>query len=146
MNRFPCGEGYLRALGRAVYTFSVLEYSVAWVIELIEPGYMQKYRSEKKTAGTVAIDFKSNVTRLPNGPVRSRLELLSTTFTELARDRNDLLHANPAALPNGDAHLIKADTSKFIAWGEPHVVATATKFQDAAIEVLAVFGKMGGQP
>jgi hypothetical protein len=47
-------------------------------------------------------------------------------------------------MPNGGSHLIKADATKFIAWDEPHVVATATRFQDAAIEVLAVFGEMGG--
>jgi hypothetical protein len=146
MDRFPCGEAYLRALGRAVYNFSVLEYSVVWVIELIEPGYMKTYQVGKKTAGTVARDFKENIKKLPSGPIRAKLEGLTARFRQLAIDRNDLLHANPAAIPNGDSHLIKANTTRFIAWAEPHVVATATKFQDAAIDVLAVFGEMGGQP
>jgi hypothetical protein len=146
VDRFPCGEDYLRALGRAVFNFSVLEYAVVWVIELIEPGYMQTYRAGKKTAGTVAADFKDKINRLPGGSVRTKLDRLSVSFKQITIDRNDLLHANPAAMPNGDSHLIKADATKFIAWGEAHVVATATKFQDAAIDVLAVFGEMGGQP
>jgi hypothetical protein len=146
VEQFPCGEGYLDALGRVVYNFAVLEYSVVWVIELIAPGYMEAYRRGKKTAGEVAKDFRNNVDKLKDGPVKTKLESLSARFAQLAVDRNDLLHANPAATSNGDSHLIKAGATKFIAWGEPHVVATATRFQDAAIEVLAVFGEMGGYP
>ena len=147
MDRFPCDDEYLRTLGRALYNFSVLEYAVLWIIETIEPGYMQKYRKEGLSAGQIATQFISSTASVQDTALRVKLSLMAARFQSLKNSRNDLLHANPAAWPSGDSVLIRADNKKqiFITWAPRHVVEIATKFQDLAIELLDVFyAEMGG--
>lgn len=141
MEQFPCDEAYLHALGRAVFNYSVLEYSIAHLLELLRPGYLNEYRRIKhpKTAGAVAADFRTMVASLTDRKLKADLEPLSVRFDELFVMRNDLLHANPASDPDRISLLIKSSTAKFIAWAPDFVQETATKFEALAIDILAIY-------
>jgi hypothetical protein len=111
-----CDPEYLKALGRAVYNFAVLEITVVWIIERFRRGYFSEYAGAKnKTAGIVAKDFAEVARQVKMGAAEAELaknfpdaqqakrhaaeaELtaISKTFSDLKERRNKLLHANPA--------------------------------------------------
>ena len=91
-----CDPEYIKALGRAVYNFAVLEISVVWIIERFEPGYFQKYTSKKRTAGTVAQDFANVIARAQGHGAAAELSDINKKFADLKNKRDKLLHANPA--------------------------------------------------
>jgi hypothetical protein len=93
-----CDPEYIKALGRAVYNFAVLEISVVWIMEHFKPGYLGEYGSQEKTAGTLAREF-TEVTRHEKGhAAAAELTANSKSFGDLKERRNKLLHANPAIM------------------------------------------------
>ena len=59
--RIPVEERYLSALGRATYNFAYLEWQIVWIINVLDPDYVNSVRG--KTAGCIAKDFQRVVER-----------------------------------------------------------------------------------
>jgi hypothetical protein len=130
MYRIQCDANYIEALGRAVYNFAMLEFDVAYIIERLEPGYLRKYVSQRKTAGSVAKDFAEAIVRAHGHAAAAELPDIYNAFVDLKDRRNELLHANPNTAPDGTQALYyQADQ---IAWELDLVRQAATDFAAAA--------------
>ena len=103
--RIPVANAYLRALGRAVYNFTYLEWGIVWLTETIEPGFLRKVGT--LTAGQIANHF-ANAEKQMNGadPGKKDLENLVSIFKALVDDRNRLFHGNPFTAEGGEQRLI----------------------------------------
>jgi hypothetical protein len=127
-------DEWLRLLGRAVLYFSFVETSVISIVSSMSPmvpSYMELAMNGKKTAGSVAKDFKRQAETLPEGPRRSQLEQLAIRFAEAVVHRNDMLHAMPFSL--GDqAHLARLTREKFVVWSTTMLTQVATEFEKLA--------------
>lgn len=98
--RIPVANAYLRALGRAVYNFTYLEWGIVWLTETMEPGFASKVGT--LTAGQIANHF-ANAVKQMNGadPGKKDLENLVSIFKALVDDRNRLVHGNPFTAEGG---------------------------------------------
>src|SRR5689334_8743479 len=104
--RVPVDDPYLIALGRAVYCFATLEWTVVHCVQKIgmqghNPNSSRHYIEtvSAKTAGQIAIDFNSAAVGITNAALRTAVQPLSDRFRALVHRRNDLLHANPGSTP-----------------------------------------------
>jgi hypothetical protein len=132
VRRVPCDAQYIEALGYAVYNFATLEFNVAYIIERLEPGYLQEYISNEKTAGDVAKDLAQAKQRAEAQGHTAAAELrdIYNAFVDLKNRRNKLLHANPTTAPSGAQQLHYLALS--IAWDLDAVHQSATDFAAAA--------------
>ena len=133
-----CDPEYIKALGRAVYNFAVLEMSVVWIIEWLERGYFQNYASQRKTAGIVAQDFANVIARPQGHGAAARLSDLHKKFVLLKHQRDKLLHANPAMLVFDDGRVsyeLHYQARDFW-WDNPAVQQAAADFSAAATETF----------
>ena len=103
--RIPVANAYLRALGRAVYNFTYLEWGIVWLTETMEPGFASKVGT--LTAGQIANHF-ANAVKQMNGadPGKKDLENLVSIFKALVDDRNRLVHGNPFTAEGGEQRLM----------------------------------------
>jgi molecular chaperone GrpE (heat shock protein) len=102
MRGYPCDEQYIEALGRAVFNFAILEYTVAYIIERLEPDYLREYISKKKTATRVAQDFAQALQRAKEHAAEAELTAFQSVFVDL-KDRRDRL-LRWCAAPSGTRH------------------------------------------
>ncbi len=130
MRRFQCDEQYIEALGRAALNFAVLEYSVAHIIEGLQPGYLREYISQRKTARRVAEDFAQAIERAKGDAAEAELTAIYNTFDALKDRRDKLLHANPMTAPDG-AQVLRHQ-ARDILWDLNTVRQAATDFAAAA--------------
>jgi len=122
---------YLTALGQAVFSYALLEYRVVWILEKLSPGYISNYRASfRATASKLARDLKdqSNSLARTDPQLADKLESLRSEFVKLGRQRNDLLHANPASSPSGDQILIRQHFESYIVWDIKTVRAATAAF------------------
>jgi hypothetical protein len=91
-----CDPEYIKALGRAVFNFAVLESFVVWIIARFNSSYLSECTSNEKTAGHVARDFADVVRGAKGHTADAELTALSKIFSDLKERRNKLLHGNPA--------------------------------------------------
>src|SRR5882672_8438759 len=61
----------------------------------------------------------------------TQMALLHSEFCKLIKQRNDLLHANPATAPNGDQILIRQHFQAYIRWDFPTVRGATVAFDKA---------------
>ena len=52
---------YLTELGRAIFSFAVLEYRVMYILEKLSPGYINTYRGSRDSASDIARDLKREI-------------------------------------------------------------------------------------
>ena len=128
---------YLTALGKAVFSYALLEYRVVWILEKLSPGYIDKYRASFRTTAaklSSALEDQSNSLAKTRPQLADKLKSLRSEFVELGRQRNDLLHANPASSPSGDQILIRQNFQSHIVWDIDIVRAATAAF--AALEAI----------
>jgi hypothetical protein len=114
VDRYPCDAKYIEALGPAVFNFGILENSITGIIERLEQGYLNKYVSQKKTAGKVAKDFAQAIGRAQGHVAAAELTDIYNTFVGLKDRRDKLLHANPGIAADGAQQMFYGAGS--IAW------------------------------
>ena len=120
--RQPSDPEYCRALGEAVYTFSILEWNAVWICERIKPGALETLNP--KTAGTIAKRLITLAGSLRNTEDTTKLLNAALRFDELVEQRNGLVHGRPG--------LDRADgLSKLFRAGE---LWTVEKIRNAADE------------
>ncbi len=101
MSRIPYDCGYVGEIGRAVYFFAYYEWCVVWVIEALDPGFLQRYtRDRAMTAGMVGSHLKGLLKSRAELARREDLAELHRIFDGLVRRRNALVHASP--ITDGD--------------------------------------------
>ena len=103
--RVPIGALYLRSVGLAMICFARLEWDAVWCCERIQSGYLQMV--ETKTAGQIANDLIGLAAAHPDPAIVTSLQPPAADFNRLVGKRNDLVHANPGTVPNGEQRLFR---------------------------------------
>lgn len=129
--RVPIAEDYVRALGRAAYNFSYLEWGVVWLAETIEPGFLR--RVSGMTAGTIARTFVSLSKSCADSDAEA-LQQLASNFSDLVKERNALLHGVPYTASGGEQRLRHLGPNGHRDWSEKLILDVAQKFELAAID------------
>ena len=96
--RVPFNKDYVELLGTAVYLFAYYEWTIIYIIERLDPGFVAEYSREKAmTSGGVLNRFKKALGQDVGGhdADRSALRSCSDEFAELVLRRNALIHAHP---------------------------------------------------
>ncbi len=96
---------YVEALGRAAYTFALLEWQVVWCLEIIRPNDIYKVVGEEMTAGKIGKRFQDAACNMPKSPEREQLQNLASEFLQLVHVRNKIMHGKPCTSPKGDQRL-----------------------------------------
>lgn len=97
------------ALGYVVYSFSSLEWVIAWTIEKLAPGFLEIH--PRKTAGEIGQAFESAIKSASTLPlaILSDFEISSIDFKELVDRRNALIHSVPYTGLNGEQKLHRGE-------------------------------------
>ena len=130
-SRVPVAEGYVRALGRAAYNFSYLEWGIVWLAETIGPGFLT--RVSGMTAGTIAREFEK-LSGSCGDSDSDALRALASTFGGLVKDRNALLHGVPYTAQGGEQRLRHLGPESTRDWTEALILEAAQRFEAAALE------------
>jgi hypothetical protein len=130
---------YACALGYAVYCFGSLEWNVVWIIERLDPGYIQKIRG--KSARNISNDLIARTKKSPwlEATLLSRLRALSDRFSILVDRRNELLHANSSSAPGGGQRLHYFGKTGNIDWPLDDVITVTQNFESANLEANELF-------
>jgi hypothetical protein len=105
--RIPQDHDYFQAVGLAAIAFARLEWNAVWCHERLQPGYILKIESEKKTAGIIGKDIESIFSKIIDPIFRMRVEPLAKEFRDVVEQRNALVHGKPGTTPNGDQRLFR---------------------------------------
>jgi hypothetical protein len=135
--RTPYDSGYVAAIGRAIYIFAIYEWNVVHTMELIRPGFLNKWRFANKpmTAGTVGKKFKNAVGESSDlaRPLALNLKEAARAFVELADERNELVHAHVYSEPDGRQQLIYQGKDKTRTWSVGEIDDLAHRFENSSI-------------
>lgn len=103
--RIPVNDEYAALVGKAVYIFAYYEWTIIYIIECLESGFVEIYsRGKPMTSGMVLNKLKqvvSNLTVLPSGITHVELDLCINNFSDLIVKRNALIHAHPCTDSEG---------------------------------------------
>src|SRR5260370_8062119 len=93
---------YLTELGRAIFSFAVLEYRVMYILEKLSPGYIHTYRGSRDSASDIARDLKREIRNVADTTLATQMALLHSDFCKLIKQRNNFLHPNPPTPRHGN--------------------------------------------
>lgn len=117
-------EPYLTEIGRAVFKFASLEWTVVWCSEKAQPGAMAW--AHDRTAGQIADRFLAIAKNSPPTDYRNVWIALAEDFHRLSKRRNILFHSVPETGPTGEQRLSK----NWIPWTFADVVQIGKEFAD----------------
>lgn len=96
--RVPFDEDYVRLVGTAVYLFAYYEWAIIYIVDRLEPGFVNEYcRNKPMMSGQVRQRLKKAVAsyRGNQGVTKADIECCSDEFANLIQKRNALIHAHP---------------------------------------------------
>lgn len=103
--RVPVDDEYAGLIGKAVYIFAYYEWTIIWIIEYLENGFVSQYcRGGPMTSGNVGKHFRSIIDNLVSEPAnvtKAALESCLADFSGLVIKRNALIHAHPCTDEDG---------------------------------------------
>lgn len=104
--RVPFDDNYVKLVGTVVYLFSYYEWTIIYILERLQPGFVAEYTREHKhgmTSGMVRERFRTAVEEYAEdrGVEKRALECCWFVFAELIPKRNALLHAHPITGDDG---------------------------------------------
>jgi hypothetical protein len=89
-------EDYTAMLGKAVYAFAYYEWTIIYIIEYLEKGYLAEYcRGKPQTSGDVLNKFKEILKPSADETIQGCCD----DFSRLLVERNALIHAHPCTSP-----------------------------------------------
>lgn len=92
-------DQYAALVGKAVYVFAYYEWTIIWIIQLLQNGFIGEYcRGKPMTSGTVLKRFRGVIDDpATNFTQASKQELrdCANKFSDLVVQRNALIHAHP---------------------------------------------------
>jgi hypothetical protein len=104
--RVPVDDVYVQKVGKAIYIFAYYEWTIIWIIEKLDQGFVNEVCREKVlTSGQIAIRFKKAIKSKNSQLVKvlsDELDECCALFEELVVKRNALVHAHPCSDTNGD--------------------------------------------
>ena len=138
--RVPVDDSYAALVGKAVYVFAYYEWTIIYVIEYLQSGFVQRYsRGTSMTSGNVRQELEKtiNSTLVSFAKVaKEELQACCNEFETLIVKRNALIHAHP--ITDSDGSQILAYQTKItkplpdMKWPISEVEAIIKEFDDAA--------------
>jgi hypothetical protein len=136
----PVDDAYAALVGKAVYVFAYYEWTIIYVVEYLQNGFVEKYsRGRSMTSGNVRQEFQDiiNSSLVSFAKVsRAELQACCDEFEKLIVKRNALIHAHP--ITDSDGSQILAYQAKItkplpdMKWPRSEVEAIIQKFDAAA--------------
>jgi hypothetical protein len=150
--RIPVNDKYAAVLGKAVYLFAYYEWTIIYIIDFYESGFVAQYSRPGEsplTSGAVnrklkeiikGFDFPaSNVTK-------TEIELCQQEFESLIKKRNALIHAHPATGIDGSQILVyQTKPSKpfsDMVWKESEINEIIKEIDDAGVKASAILDQI----
>ena len=103
--RIPVDDRYVALVGKAVYLFAYYEWTIIWIIESLDTGFINTYsRGKPMTSGAVKKKFKEVINNpLTNFLIISQqdLQVCCDIFNNFIDKRNALIHAHPCTDTDG---------------------------------------------
>jgi hypothetical protein len=136
----PMDNNYTELLGKAVYAFAYYEWTIIYIIEHLEKGFVSNYCRSKKllTSGAILKKFESLLMDNPN----QSFENCKNDFSLLIEERNALIHAHPCTSRNGEQILnYQSSTKKMIhdlQWNIETIEEFIKKIDNAEIEAAKI--------
>ncbi len=140
--RVPVDDSYAALVGMAVYVFAYYEWTIIWIIELLQSGFVHKYSRESSfTSGAVRLELEKTI----NNPAidfskvsKQELQSFCDQFDRLIVRRNALIHAHPST--DSDGSQIFTYQTKItkplpdMKWPKEEVEAIVKEFDHAACD------------
>jgi len=148
--RVPVDDQYAALVGKAVYVFAYYEWTIIWVIELLENGFVSMYcRGNPMTSGEVAKHFRKVIDNPATSFAKvSKKELNNCLdqFSDLIIQRNALIHAHPSTDSDGSQILAyQTKPSKPLPdmkWPAAEVEKIISRFDEAACSAGEVLERL----
>ena len=148
--RVPVDDSYAALVGKAVYVFAYYEWTIIYVIEYLQNGFVQKYsRGASMTSGKVRQVLQSTI----SSPLVSFTKVSQTDlqaccdeFEKLIVKRNSLIHAHPITDSDGSQILAyQTKTTKPLPdmkWPRPEVETIIQEFDAAACRAGEILDRL----
>ena len=149
--RVPIDDAYAALVGKTVYLFSYYEWTVIYITEKLQPGFLAEYCRQHwtgMTSGQVSSRLINAVEGYAegNGVEKGELECCWLTFDALVHRRNALIHAHPITDADGAQILnYQASPGKQISdmkWEATRLEAFLTELDVAAVQASQLFARL----
>jgi len=148
--RVPVDDEYAALVGKAVYVFAYYEWTIVWIMDFLESGFVSEYiRKIKMTSVMVANRFGTIIDKPATSFDKvSRPKLLDclAEFERLLDWRNALLHAHPITDSDGAQRLncqsIPSAPLPDVKWPAEEVEKIITEFDAAACRAGEILDKL----
>ena len=148
--RVPVDDSYAALVGKAVYVFAYYEWTIIWIIQLLQSGFVGKYcRGSSMTSGAVRQELQNTI----DNPAtafskisKQELQACCDEFDRLIVRRNALIHAHPCT--DSDGAQILAYQTKItkplpdMKWPKAEVEAIVLEFDRAACSAGVLLDKL----
>lgn len=138
--RVTVDDSYATLVGRAIYIFAYYEWTIIYIIEYFQSGFVRKYcRGSSMTSGNVRQELQDTINRshVPLTKIsRTELQACCDEFEKLIVNRNALIHAHP--ITDSDGSQILAYQTKVtkplpdMKWSRPDIETIIQEFDAAA--------------
>lgn len=103
--RIPVNDEYAALVGKAIYLFAYYEWTIIWIIEKLENGFVGTYtRGRPMTSGSVLQKLRevvAGLNSLPANVTQVELDNCAEKLSDLIVKRNALIHAHPCTDDDG---------------------------------------------
>lgn len=148
--RVAVDDEYVALVGKAVYVFASYEWSLIWIIDHLQPGFVAEYSrgTSPMTSGTVKNRLKAAITTATDFSRVSHFEFQDclAEFEKQIVKRNALIHAHPATDTDGSQILAyQSNSSKPLPdmkWPKAEVVAIIAEFDACAVRASTIHEKL----
>jgi len=148
--RVPVDDSYAALVGKAVYVFAYYEWTIIWIIESLQPGFVGRY---SRGNPMVSSKVKDELQAVIGNPATSfalvtsgELQHCCTEFERLIVKRNALIHAHPCTDTDGSQILAyQTKTTKPLPdmkWPRLEVEAIVREFDNAACSAGVLLDKL----
>jgi len=148
--RVPVDDAYVSLVGKAVYVFAYYEWTIIYIIDYLQGGFVHRYsRGAPMTSGPVKDAFQSMI----GNPTISfakvsqvELQACCDEFERLTVKRNALIHAHPCTDSDG-AQILAYQTKVTkplpdMKWPRAEVEAIIKEFDVAACSAGSLLDRL----
>ncbi|MGN5222925.1 hypothetical protein [Aeromonas veronii] len=148
--RIPVNDEYAALVGKAIYVFAYYEWTIIWIIEKLENGFVGAYsRDRQMTSGAVLQKLRevvAGLNSLPANVTQVELDNCAEKFHGLIFKRNALIHAHPCTDDDG-SQILNYQTNPTkplpdMKWPQAEIEKIISEIDEIACEADALLDKL----
>ena len=150
--RIPVNDEYAAIVGKAVYLFAYYEWTIIYIIDYLDKGFVAEYSRPTKrplTSGPVNEKLRKTIGKLhfPISTVtKNEMEQCQHKFEKLIEKRNALIHAHPITDTDGSQILgyqsKPSNAISDIIWPNSKVEELIQEIDKIAVEAGKILDKL----